>query len=291
MYEATHFLKTQNKLGEGAVWSPQEQAFYWVDIENSCFSRYQLATQGVEMFAVGDMVGALALREAGGLVLATRQGFATWDFQTRKTVYMNNSAVDLSLKRFNDGAVDSKGRFWAGTMPFKLTRQAQGVLYRLDGDGSVHVMETGLFLPNGIGWSPDNTQMYFTDSVARIIYVYDFDAESGTITNRRELISTPDEPGVPDGLTIDDEGFLWSLRWGGAKVTRYDPAGRVVLEIPLPVPHPTSCAFGGADRNELFITSAWTELKEAERLRFSQAGDLFHVQTDITGPARPKFLG
>lgn len=291
MYKAEHFLAAQNKLGEGAVWSPEEQTLYWVDIASDRFSRIDLGTRNYEVFETGDSIGVLALRASGGLIMATRHGLAGWDFSTRQLTYLVDPEAGQRHKRFNDGAIDCQGRFWAGTMIATGPVTPDGVLYRFDPDGSVHIMETGLLVSNGIGWSPDNTLMYFTDSDTHTIFVYDFDAESGSISNRRPLIVSTNEPGVPDGLIVDDEGFIWSARWGGSKVTRYDPSGRVVSEILLPVPHPTSCAFGGANRDELFITTAWIPLSEEERRTYPLSGDLFHVQTDVTGPARLKFLG
>lgn len=291
MDEATHFLTTHNILGEGAVWSPEEQALYWVDIEGQRFYRFFFATRQQETFEAGDMIGVLALRASGGLIMATKHGFASWGFQTNQLIYLSNPEAGQAGKRFNDGGVDCQGRFWAGTMDIKEPRKTDGVLYRFDPDGSVHTMDTGFTIPNGIAWSPDNRLMYLTDSTSHTIYVYDFDAASGSIANRRTFISTPDEPGVPDGLTIDDEGFLWSVRWGGGKVIRYDPTGKVEREIHVPVPHPTSCAFGGPDQNDLFITTCYEALNSEERQRYPQAGDLFHIQTDITGPARRQFLG
>jgi sugar lactone lactonase YvrE len=290
VYEATHFLSTQNKLGEGAVWSPEEQALYWLDIENRCFHRLYLATHKQETFEVGDMIGVLALCASGGLVMATQHGFATWDFSTNRLTYLQDPLAGQANKRFNDGAIDCKGRFWAGSMSMQEPRQPVETLYRLDPDGSLHTMDNGFRLPNGMVWSPDNRLLYFTDSEAQTIYLYDFDAESGAITHRRPFITTPDEPGVPDGLTIDDEGFLWSMRWGGAKIIRYDPDGKVEREISLPVPHPTSCAFGGPDRREVFITTSWSGLSDEERRRYPQSGDLFHFSAEVTGTARRRFI-
>ena len=291
MHRATHFLTTQNTLGEGALWSPGEQALYWVDIKGKRFYRFFLATQRKETFDARDMVGVLALRATGGLIMATKHGFATWDFQTNRLTYLNDPEAGQAGKRFNDGGIDSQGRFWANTMDIKEPRKSDGVLYRFDPGGSVHTMDTGFTIPNGIVWSPDDTLMYLTDSTAHTIYVYDFEATSGTISNRRTFVSSPDEPGVPDGLTIDDEGFLWSVRWGGGKVIRYDPAGKVEREILVPVPHPTSCAFGGPNRDELFITTCRDSLTAEQRQHYPQAGDLFHIQTDVTGTARLKFAG
>ncbi len=291
MYEVTHFLSTQNKLGEGSLWSPEEQALYWVDIDNQRFFRFYPETRRYDTFDAGVSVGVMARRATGGLVMATRHGFATWDFQTNRLTYLVDPEAGLAHHRFNDGAIDCQGRFWAGTLVEQDPHPAEGVLYRLDPDDSVHVMETGLLVPNGMCWNADNTLMYLTDSDNFTIYVYDFDAAAGTIANRRPLISTQGQPGVPDGLAIDDEGFLWSAHWGGGKVIRYTPDGKVEREFPVPALHPTSCAFGGPARNELFITTAWTALSEEERKTYPLAGDLFHIVTDVTGTPRRTFAG
>jgi sugar lactone lactonase YvrE len=287
-----HLFAVQNKLGEGPVWHAEEQALYWVDIEKNCFYRFYPQTGNYESFDVGVMIGVLAIRAAGGLVMATQQGFAFWEAQ-QPLRFIIDPEAHKPFTRFNDGAVDRQGRFWAGTMcyPDDASDQPEGSLYRLDPDLSLHTMETGVGVSNGIGWSPDNRLMYFTDSPLHMIYVYDFDATTGTIQNRRPFVHTPDEKGVPDGLAVDSEGFIWSASWGGWKITRYDPTGRVERTISLPVQYPTSCAFGGEHMDELYITSAWTALSEAKRTQQPFAGDLFRLQVGITGLKQPKFAG
>ena len=292
MDQVEHVLAVKNKLGEGPVWSAEEQALYWVDIENNCFYRLYPTTGKYEVFGVGVPVGVLALRDAGGLVMATKKGFAFWDPQ-KGLHFIADPEADKPHTRFNDGAVDCQGRFWAGTMcglPERCS-DPEGSLYRLDPDGSISTMETGIFIANGTGWSPDNKIMYFTDTPRRVIYAYDFDPATGAIANRRPFISTPDEIGAPDGLTVDSEGCIWSARWDGWKITRYDPTGKVEREIHLPVQCPTSCAFGGAELDELYITSAWTELSEEQKKSQPFAGDLFRVKTDTKGLESPKFAG
>ena len=293
MNQVEHVLTVQNKLGEGPVWSAEEQALYWVDIENNSFFRYFPTTSKYETFDVGVPIGVLALRAAGGLVMATKNGFAFWDPKTQALQFLANPEADKPHTRFNDGAVDSQGRFWAGTMcglP-EICSAPEGSLYRLDPDGSISTMETGIFIANGIGWSPDDKIMYFTDTPRHVIYAYDFDPATGAIANRRPFISTPDETGAPDGLKVDSEGCIWSARWGGWKITRYDPTGKVEREIQLPVQCPTSCAFGGADLDELYITSAWTALSDEQKKNQPFAGDLFRVKTNIKGLESPKFAG
>ena len=287
MNQVERVLSVKNKLGEGPLWHPEEQALYWVNIEQHCFHRLVPATGQHEIFAVGLPVGALAFRDSGGLVLATRDGFAFWDFRAQALEFIADPEADKPEARFNDGAVDRQGRFWAGTMSAGPTSS----LYRLDPDGSVYTMETGVTISNGIGWSPDDKTMYYTDTPLRMIYAYDFDPASGAIENRRPFIRTPDESGLPDGLTIDSEGFIWSARWDGWKVTRYDPAGKVEREIELPVQRPTSCTFGGAELDELYITSAWTGLSWVKRKLQPRAGDLFRIKVDVKGLEEPKFLG
>ena len=292
MHDVEHVLAVRNKLGEGPVWRADEQALYWVDIERNCFYRFYPRSGRYDNFDVGEMIGVLAIRAAGGLVMATQKGFAFWGAQ-QGLRFIADPEAHKPNTRFNDGAVDCMGRFWAGTMcyPEDACEQPQGNLYRLDPDLSLHTMETGVGVSNGIGWSPDNRLMYFTDSPLHMIYVYDFDAVTGAIENCRPFIHTPDEMGVPDGLAVDSEGFIWSASWGGWKITRYDPDGRVAREIQLPVQYPTSCAFGGTSLDELYITSAWTALGEEKRIQQPFAGDLFRLQVDIKGLEEPKFAG
>ncbi len=292
MNELEHVLAVQNRLGEGPLWNVQEQALHWVDIANNCFYRYEPGTGKLETFDVGVPVGVLAMRAAGGLVMATKSGFAFWKRQDGLR-FIADPEADKAHTRFNDGAVDCRGRFWAGTMCGLEVAcpQPEGSLYRLDTDLSLHVMETNVGVSNGIGWSPDTRLMYFTDSPLHLISVYDFDAATGAIENRRPFVHTPDEKGVPDGLTVDSEGFVWSACWGGWKITRYDPAGKVERIIQLPVQYPTSCAFGGATLDELYITSAWTALSEEKRQQQPFAGDLFRLKVGIAGLEEPKFAG
>jgi len=291
MSELEHILSVKNEAGEGPVWNADEQALYWVDVLGHCFHRFYPATGKHEVFEVGLPVSALGFRESGGLVMVTWEGFAFWDPQTKEVQLFANPAAEQPGSRFNDAAVDRQGRFWAGTWGGMGSNDPTNCLYRLDPDGSIHTMETGITISNGIGWSPDNKTMYFTDSPPRVIYAYDFDPTTGAIENRRIFVQTPEEEGEPDGLTVDSEGFVWSARWGGWKVTRYDPTGKMEREIRLPVQYPTSCTFGGAQLNELYITSASTALSEEQQREQPLAGDLFGLRTDVRGLEEPNYLG
>lgn len=287
MSEVEHLLGSQNRVGEGPVWDAAEQALYWVDIEQNVFHRLYLSGEKAgesQTFGAGVMVGALALRQAGGALLATQRGLARWEGPTQPLTFLVNPDANKPNNRSNDGKVDSAGRFWVGTMSLNPdVNDPQGSLYRYDPDGSVHRMETGLTISNGLGWSPDDKRMYLTDSPRRVIYVYDFDTAAGTIANRQVFIQTPPENGEPDGMTIDSEGFLWVAFWGGWKIGRYSPDGKLEREIKMPVECPSSCCFGGPNLDELFITSAWRGVKPENRPNQPQAGDLFRVKVGIRG--------
>lgn len=287
MSEVEHILAVGSELGEGPLWNVEEQALYWVDIQGNCFHRFRPASGAHEVFDVGLLVSALAFRAAGGLLMATGQGLAFWEPETRALRFVADPEAGKPEARFNDGAVDRQGRFWVGT----LSQDPTSSLYRLDADLSLHCMETGTTVSNGIGWSPDDKTMYFTDSRPRLIYAYDFDAATGEIENRRTFVHVPEGEGVPDGLTVDREGFVWSARWGGWKVVRYDPIGQVEREVRLPAQYPTSCTFGGPRLDELYITSAWTALGEAGRKAQPLAGDLFRLPAGVRGFETPKFSG
>ena len=291
MREVEHILAVQDRLGEGPMWSPEEQALYWVDIVNHRIHRLYPGTGKHESFDAGLPVAVLALRASGGLVTATANGFAFWDPQTRALDFITNPETDRPQNRFNDGAVDSQGRFWAGTMNGDEPEAPDGCLYRLDPDGSVHKMEEGLAVANGTAWSPDERTMYLTDTFRRVIWAYDYDAASGTISNRRPFVRVPEEEGLPDGHTVDSEGCVWGAHWGGSEVTRYDPTGKVDRKIRLPVQNVTSCVFGGENLDDLYITTAWYGMSDEEREKQPLAGDLFRVKVGIKGIVGHKFTG
>ena len=287
MMQVEHFLNIKSKLGECPLWHPEEELLYWVDIEGECFHRYSPETGKGDTVHVGQPIGCLAFRASGGLVLGLKDGLAFWDQETITIEIIENPEGGRSNARFNDGKVGPGGCFWAGT----LGEDDQSCLYKLDPDGSIHIMETGIQISNGIGWSPDQKTMYYTDSPKRVIYAYDFDLDGGSIRNRRNFVNVPVEDGFPDGLTVDSEGFVWSAHWDGWRLTRYDPNGKIERIVYLPVQRPTSCTFGGRDLDQLFITSAWTGLSESERQEQPLAGDLFLHQADVKGQKEFKFRG
>jgi sugar lactone lactonase YvrE len=269
----------EDRLGEGPVWSVDEQALYWVDIERPCLQRYHPETGAYTAWTMPSQIGSFALRQGGGAVVALRDGLYTFDLGSGHLTNICRPEPKRGT-RFNDGKCDRYGRFWAGTMDLKFAAPV-GALYRLDGDGNCDMMRPHVTCSNGLGWSPDNRTMYYTDTPTRHILAYDFDGEIGKISHER--IFTHDAEGYPDGLTVDAAGYVWSAKWDGWKIVRYTPDGTVDREIPLPVQRPTSCTFGGPALNQLYITSASVGLSPAERAEQPLAGSLLVLETDIAG--------
>jgi sugar lactone lactonase YvrE len=154
-----------------------------------------------------------------------------------------------------------------------------GSLYRLDPDRSARTLDTGFKLSNGMGWSPDDRRMYFTDFGRSTVFVYDYDAASGAIAGRRSLVVIPEAEGRPDGMTVDEEGCLWVALWDGWAIARFDPAGRLIGKVSLPVQRPTSCAFGGRDLSTLYVTSATMQLSGKDLSLQPLAGSLFAIES------------
>ena len=280
-------LDARADLGEGPRWDSAHQRLLWVDIMRGRVHAFTPSTGACRNVAVGQPVGALASCRDGSLVLAVAGGFARLDLDSQKFEMQAAVEADRPQNRMNDGACDGAGRFWAGTMALDEGRGA-GALYRLDPDLTVHTMLTGVSISNGLDWSLDGRRMYYVDSPTRRIDVFDFDVATGSIANRRTFVEVPADAGVPDGLTIDAAGFVWLALWGGAALRRFAPDGTLERVVPLPVTHPTSCAFGGAALDELYVTSARRPLTAEEKARQPQAGGVFRVRPGVVG--RPAHL-
>ncbi len=275
-------------LGEGPLWCARDNVLYWLDIKRPAVYRYDPERGQTGHWPLSSEIGCMALRESGGMVVALRTGFAYLDLASGVEMAITDPEADRPDTRFNDGKVDRRGRFWAGTLHDDET-EPLGSLYRFNPDISCRTMQGGVICANGTGWSPDDRTMYFTDSVIRTIWAYRFDADNGAISNRRVFAEVAEGTGYPDGLTVDADGHVWSAVWDGWRVVRYDPAGRIDREIAMPVQRPTSCMFGGADLKTLFVTSASIDL-DAEALAIGgSAGGLFAVEVATPGLPEPRF--
>ena len=283
-------LDARAELGEGPVWDAHTACLYFVDILKGQVHRFDPATRAARAFDVGQPVGAIGLTEAGDLVLAVRDGFARCDPARSRVSMIAEVEADRPDLRMNDGTCDRAGRFWAGTMALD-ERPCAGALYRLDGGGRVETMVRAVTISNGIDWTLDDRRMYYIDSPTQSVDIFDFDVASGAITNRRPFVWIPPADGVPDGLTVDADGGVWVSLWNGSAVHRYSPDGTLDRVVRLPVTHPTSCAFGGAELRDLYITTASIALDARERERQPHAGGLFRCRPGPAGRAPYRFRG
>ncbi len=220
-----------------------------------------------------------------------RDGFALLEDTAASGKLLGNPVAGIAHMTMNDGAVGPDGRFYAGSVNVDVLDAPDGCLYRVDTDGSMSIIETGLVLPNGISFSPDGRTIYVTEMWANRITAFDFDPRKGTVSNRRVMIKVPEEEGHPDGLIVDAEGFLWSGHWQGFRLTRYDPDGKKVSHIEVPVPTATCMAFGGPDLDRLYITTGKKGLSPEQVQKCPEAGDLFMAQVDVRGRLEPAFGG
>jgi sugar lactone lactonase YvrE len=280
-YPLHNVLEARARLGEVPIWDSTQKLLYWIDIYNHRVHQFHPATGNNTFFDVGDVVGAIAIAGTNRLIMALRHHLAFLNTQTGVVTPILEIEADLPDNRFNDGKCDSQGRFWFGSM--HSLEQPQASLYRYDPDGSLHVMETGLTISNGLGWSPDQKTFYLTDSPQQKIYAYDFNSATGSISDRHIFVDLTDESFYPDGLTIDSQGHIWSAMWNGWCVIRFNPQGEEILRIKLPVQLPTSCTFGGEDLQTLYITTASVGLSQTEIEKSFYSGDVFALQTDVTG--------
>ncbi len=284
-----NILDARARLGEGPVWDAASQTLFWVDVYNHRVHRFDPATGKNHYFDTGEVVGALAPAGPNRLLIARKSTLAYLNTQTGEI----QPLVSLEFPspgdtRCNDGKCDPQGRFWIGTCS---NTPGAAALYRYDPDGTVQVMETGLTISNGLGWSPDGTTFYLTDSAPHKIYAYDFDPTAGTLSDRRVLIDLSAETVEPDGLTIDSQGNIWSALWGGWAIACFSPAGQEVCRIKMPVPRATSLTFGGPNLSDLYITSASVDMTQTELQDCYIAGDLFRISTQSTGMPTHSFGG
>ena len=281
-------VRTRAEVGEGPIWDAGTETLVWVDITGSAVHRFDPSTGHDLCMDVGIDVGAVAVRASGGLVLAATDGFRALAADGSQTLLVEVEADDPSM-RMNDGKCDRHGRFWAGTMAYDESAPAGlGNLYRLDPDLSVRSMLDGVSISNGIDWSPDDRLMYFVDSRTQRVDVFDFDLDDGAISNRRTLIEVDSANGLPDGMTVDVNGDLWVAQWGGSRVVHYAPDGSERGMVRFPVSQTSSCAFGGGDARDLYVTSAARGISEDVE---PEAGSLFRARPGAVGQAPNCFGG
>jgi sugar lactone lactonase YvrE len=279
---ATIAFPAANVLGEGPVWHGEGQSLFWVDIEGKQLQELKWPTLQFQSWPMPQMIGMVVPYNENNLVVALQGGLALFHLKTGQLDWLTEVEKDTIDNRPNDGKCDSKGRLWLGTM-HKGANVNSGSLYCLQ-QNLITSKLTSLTISNGMAWSRDDKHFYFIDSSLQRIDQYVFDPITGDIVFERTAITIPPEMGLPDGMTIDEEGMLWVAQWGGFCVCRWDPnTGALLHKIEVPVPQVTSCTFGGENLDVLFITTARVGLSEEILSKHPESGHVFSVQTEVRG--------
>jgi len=263
------------ETGEGPVWDHRTRELVWVDIPAGVLHRSDVRSGADTAVNLGMMVGAVALDSDGGWAAAVQDGLGLIDADGR--LELLDRALPEPNRRMNDAACDGRGRMWAGSLYTSF-----------DGDGKLHCWEhgapsrvvlEGLILPNGIGWNHDSTEMYLVDTLEGTVFGYEFDLDDGRVGERRVVTQVPSPHGMPDGLCVDADGCIWVAQWGGWRVCRYDPHGRLLRTVEFPVAQPSCPAFG--EGSTLYVTTGWEGLPD----RASQplAGSVFGLDAGVGG--------
>ncbi len=286
------FRTVPAELGEGAVWHPQRQSLFWIDILGRQIHETTLASAATVSRSVPQLIGALAPTTRGDLLVALQDGIHRFDLATgHSQPFARPAEHDAATLRFNDAKCDPRGRLWAGTMALDEAPH-QGALYRFAPDGNCQRMREQVSVSNGLAWSPDHQTLYYIDSPTRTVQAFDTDPATGDLTRPRVALDTSAVAGFPDGCTIDTEGHLWIAHWDGWCVSRWDPVRARLLEtIRLPVARVTTCTFGGPQLATLFITTAACKLSEADRRAQPEAGFVFAAEVGAQGFPTDLFAG
>lgn len=269
--------------GEGPLWHPLEQRLYWLDIPQGRIFRYDPATDHHEICHQDDeAIGGFTVQADGALLLFMARGAVRrWRDRVLETVIAE--IPQERGNRFNDVIADPEGRVFCGTMPTTMpTEERLGRLYRLDPNGALTQVLDAVDISNGMGFSPDLRHLYYTESRKRTITRFDYDRATGALSNRRAFVEVPPGEGVPDGLTVDVEGHVWSARWGGGCLVRYTPEGDEERRITFPAKQVSSVTFGGPDFTDIYVTTAGGDHKAENG---PGAGALFHLNLGIQGRA------
>jgi D-xylonolactonase len=248
-------LAREDLLGEGPFWDVAQQRLVWSDVKSATIYAYSPATGRKEVVSKGVMAFSIVGNKDGALLITGPAGIQYYRPGSEPaSIVSEHQGESLFI---NDAIADPRGRVYAGTVYWGPTGLIKtGKLYLIEGPGQAKVVDEGIKMANGLGFSPDQETLYFTDSLTRVIYAYDVHPETGELSRKRVFVQIPTTEGMPDGMTVDAEGHVWSAQWYGGQVVRYDPDGKVERRIEMPVRQVASVMFGGEDLGDLYITSA-----------------------------------
>jgi len=283
IYRAECILDIQAALGEGPSWDDHELKLLWVDIENHLVNRFDPVTGDNESWTVEPHPSFAIATQKRDIVVGTREGIVRLDPVTGDVTKLVDPEPEMKTNRFNDGKCDPSGRLFAGTISDTRT----------EGDASCYCIEPNLTFrkevpsatnSNGLCWSSDQKTFYYIDSALRRIDALDYAQSSGKLSNRRTVVTVPEEMGKPDGMTIDSHGMLWTGMFRGSAVRRWNPEnGELIGKVELPCPNVTSCCFGGKDFDQLFIATARAAMSDEQLKSHPTAGGLFVCRPGVTG--------
>ncbi len=285
-------VDVKTTLGEGPLWDVESQRLYWIDSFDGRVFRCTHDGREVRAWDVPQKIGSMALRRDGGAVVSLQRGFHFLDFETGDCELIVDPEPDKPNNRLNDGKVDKRGRFVAGSMD-TMEEGPNGALYRLDPDLSLHQLDSDIIVSNGPCWSPDGETFYFADTWTGEIWAYDYDLDSGGVSNRRTFAKVDTSGGgAADGSTVDAEGCLWNALVYDGKLVRYTPDGAVERIVEMPVKKVTSVNFGGPNLDVLYVTC----MAKPPLPRFPGdgvlRGSLFAIyDLGIKGVPEPRFAG
>lgn len=270
-------------LGEGPIWHDKRGCCYWVDIEGGILFEYHWINKSTRSWNFEYMVTMVCQGQNNSLILGLNGGIGRFDPESGKLENILDIETENKDIRCNDGACDSKGRLWIGSM-HKEFKQNAASLYVIDKDLKINKVLDNLTISNGLAWSKDNSRLYFIDSPTQVVQSFLFNEETGDIRFEKNVIEIPSELGIPDGMTIDQEGMLWIAHWGGYGVYKWNPNdGSLLDKIEIPAPYVTSCTFAGENLDHLVITTAKGNLNESDLARYPESGNTFWLKLNARG--------
>lgn len=279
------------ECGEAPVWVPEEDCFYFVDTERRTLYSYSTQTGEIVMYPVPFQFQCLGKRKKGGWVGTVVRGLAAWDPEEGSCRFLGNPEAGSSSMLVNDGTVTPGGDFVFGTYDVQNLSEQRGNLFILDDNFNIRLLEPGFAVPNGMAFGPDGRSFYISEQFASRVLRFDWDPKAKQLATREVFVEFTEEQGMPDGLIIDDEGFIWVAHWQGWRVTRFNPEGTIDLEIPLPVTTATCMVFGGKKLDELYITTARKCVEEEDLQKGPEAGDIFKAVPGCRGRMENQFSG
>jgi len=289
MSEAKLVLDCRNILGEGILWNEVEECLYWTDIEEQTFFRLKPDSGDLSTYPMPEKLCSFAFRQNSGFLMAFASGLAFFDLQSKRIEWINRINNENSEIRLNDGRCDRMGRFIVGE--FDPEEKGRGRAYSIEPDGSHRELFGGLNSANSTCFSPDGKTLYYSCAVAGEIWAFDYNLNTGNISNKRMFHDFSDQPGLPDGSVIDAEGYLWNAQWAGGRIVRFSPKGDIDQIIKIPVPNPTCLCFGGKDLDIIYVTTARMTLSPEILDQYPSSGGLFAVKAGVTGMVESRFFG